>query len=299
LVEGTLWKVGTADPEFNIGLGRDYKQIPQALYCGQKVLTDISGPGSHIVTSTTDYTYCRSFAAGECRNGGDTGGASAVGYEYLNCPIVTANWCRGGEAYTGHNDQCVGNLMMYGSSSAVQFRIPTPASATTIIPSGPVYARTLGKVFHRPREGSSNAKPLLDGSWIMAPGLSKIIGLNLSLMKNPGMPPLQSIRRDTWQMVQVKVTPPVGLAVNNAVVEFGYDPNLRCGPRNEACIVGAPGADPFYFRDTETYSGVACSPSCTIGIPSLPSRVLYYRWTYRDSGNATLAQSTIEKIAVQ
>jgi hypothetical protein len=36
-------------------------------------------------------------------------------------------------------------------------------------------------------------------------------------------------------------------------------------------------------------SGLACTSGCSVSIPALSQKVLYYRWKYRDAGNVTLA----------
>jgi hypothetical protein len=79
----------------------------------------------------------------------------------------------------------------------------------------------------------------------------------------------------------------------NAIVEFGYaengDPqNFYCTTRREACVAQSSAIDesqPFYYETTEAaaISGLRCELGCTIAIPALAGRVLYYRVTFRDS----------------
>ena len=111
------------------------------------------------------------------------------------------------------------------------------------------------------------------------------------------MPPLESRNRQTWQMVRVTVKPPAALGVDNAVIEFGHTPDLHCNPRNERCVAGAAGSEPYYFAG-EAFTGVPCSAGCSIDVPSVPSRILYYRIKYRNSSNSPVAQSGILTVGV-
>jgi hypothetical protein len=94
----------------------------------------------------------------------------------------------------------------------------------------------------------------------------------------------------------VKLTPPAGLGVNNAVVEFGYDSSFRCTSRNESCFANTASIDetnPFVWPSDvggeNSISGLACTSGCSVTIPALSQKVLYYRWKYRDASNVTLA----------
>ncbi|HTZ60126.1 MAG TPA: hypothetical protein VMB49_18580, partial [Acidobacteriaceae bacterium] len=54
------------------------------------------------------------------------------------------------------------------------------------------------------------------------------------------------------------------------------------------------GTVPFYFLTTDTYSGQACSTNCTIAIPGISQRVVYYNVLYRNSSNAIVAQTGLQ-----
>jgi hypothetical protein len=96
------------------------------------------------------------------------------------------------------------------------------------------------------------------------------------------------------------------LAVNNAVIEFGYQEygapaSLNCTTRNDACMAtsGAvpSGNIPFYFV-SENAAGMACASGCTIAIPGISQRVLYYRVLYRAANNTVLANGALTAIVV-
>jgi hypothetical protein len=49
---------------------------------------------------------------------------------------------------------------------------------------------------------------------------------------------------------------------------------------------------------SETYAGQPCSSGCTITIPAISGKVLYYRWKYRDAANNVLETSGVHVQAV-
>jgi hypothetical protein len=107
------------------------------------------------------------------------------------------------------------------------------------------------------------------------------------------------------------LTPPAGLAVNNAAIEFGYAENgepgqFYCTSRQEKCLAttATVPAVPFLFPSDGAggvesgVAGTSCTSGCSIAIPAISQRVLYYRVRYRDASNRTVATSQIETIAV-
>jgi hypothetical protein len=109
----------------------------------------------------------------------------------------------------------------------------------------------------------------------------------------------------------VKLTPPSGLAVDNAAIEFGYAENgepgqFYCTSRQEKCLATSATVPvvPFQFPSDAAdgmesgVAGIPCANGCSIAIPAISQRVLYYRVRYRDASNRTVATSQIETIAV-
>jgi hypothetical protein len=43
--------------------------------------------------------------------------------------------------------------------------------------------------------------------------------------------------------------------------------------------------------------GVDCSAGCTINIPAISGRVVYYRWRYRDGSGNVLGTSSTQVLA--
>jgi hypothetical protein len=89
-------------------------------------------------------------------------------------------------------------------------------------------------------------------------------------------------------------------------VEFGYQEYgapqlLNCTTRNDACIATAStvtsGNQPFYFA-SENPAGAPCASGCTIAIPAISQRVLYYQVVFRAANNTVLSSGTPTAVTV-
>jgi hypothetical protein len=115
----------------------------------------------------------------------------------------------------------------------------------------------------------------------------------------PPLPDADGVSRNTFIPVPVVIDPPPGLPVRSAVVEFGYVENgaaggYYCTSRQETCVAASALLNvttPFSFEQTETYAPVSCAHGCTITIPAISQRALYYRWKYFDASGQVLASS--------
>ena len=108
------------------------------------------------------------------------------------------------------------------------------------------------------------------------------------------MAQLDSVDRGTFVPVAVQLgSVPAG--TNNVIVQFGYNPSFYCTSRQEECIANQSTineATPFYWA-SESYIGLACASGCTVAIPAISQRVVYYRVQYRDeSGRVITAAAT-------
>lgn len=294
-VEGNVYKVvvhnyGGVGPH-----GLDRKYFPTLCLSGKFPLQDISGPTSHIVDSATAYTCCYAEAAGECRGSGDVGGASSAGDFYMAAPGVTSRGCTGSEAWLGVNDTCAGNKIAFGSGS-VQYGVRVGDPSTIISTENHKRSRTLVTFGAGPRglANYSNAKTIEGGQWLFSPAASN--AYNQYLLANAkAMPPLDSIARDNFVPVKVTLNTPPGRGIDNAIVRFGYDPNFQCTSRAEGCVAAASNA-PYFFA-SETFSGASCTTGCTIPVPALSSRMLYYQHVYRN-GSAVVSTGPVQVQAV-
>jgi hypothetical protein len=286
------------------------KLQPTWAYCGTQALTDVSSAATGDVlgdTSADSYKYCVARKAGECR------AASLPGDIYANCPNETV---RGDGSYgcswyspasnDNQQDICVGNMSGYLSGiSQVGFGRSDFTGAL-----GRTLTKALGR--YHAIDGYWHGKALSDSSWMLT--RSMYLGgawTDVILGKLPPFPPEDSVVRSTFQAFPVKLTPPAGLAVNNAVIQFGYAENggtgqFFCTSRQEKCLATAAAvpAVPFVFPSEGTggvetgVTGVSCATGCTVAIPAISQRMLYYQVKYRDASNRTVATSGIETVAV-
>ena len=308
LVTGQLY-VATpglvTDPDDFFGSGStvaiNRKLMAQGNSCGSHPLIDVSGPASSIPTDTSgSYTACFARANGECYPG------STVGQVYVNCPGIVWTNCSGTSIHGGTplgvgNDICVGNIG--GHANAVrQFTLDHTDYAGA-------YTRTLVTATSRLRMvyGFENNRLLPDNSWL----LLRTDWLNYQrsdmwMAKMLPYPPPDSVVRSNFVPVTLALKPPAGLAVNNAIVRFGYQEygapqQINCTTRNDACIAASSavvsGNQPFYFA-SENPAGASCASGCTITIPAISQRVLYYRVEYRAANNSVLAAGPLTAVAV-
>jgi hypothetical protein len=157
-----------------------------------------------------------------------------------------------------------------------------------------------------------HGKALSDASWMLFRSMyTNGAWTDVLLGKLPPYPPTDSVVRSTFQPFPVKLTPPAGLAVDNAVIQFGYAENgspgqFYCTSRQEKCLATAATvpATPFLYASegaggVETgVSGVPCANGCSVAIPAISQRLLYYQVKYRDGSNNTVATSEIEVVSV-
>ena len=258
--------------------------------CGSHPLRDVSGPGSSIGTdSGSAYTYCISRAGGECVSSG------MVGDVYANCPGAILLGCDAGSYHPGApmgvgNDICIENLAK-AADTVIQYTL----QHTDYFGA---YTRALSSSTCRLRMVSNleNNAMLPDNSWMLYRGeFLNYDREELWMMQVPPYPALDSVNRGSFVPISVSFTPPAG--TNNTVIDFGYQEYAQsgvpyCTTRLDLCEATAAtipsGYQPFKFA-SETPTGITCgSPPCTITIPGISQRELYYRLRYQNAGGATI-----------
>jgi hypothetical protein len=272
-------------------------------------LIDASGSATGDVLSDTaadSYKYCVARKPGECR------AAAQPGDIYVNCPNeVKRNDGSYGCMWYGQNqdvpiDICVGNMSAY-LNSIVQVGFKKNDFTGAL-------GRTLTKGLTRYKiiDPYWHGKALSDASWVMFRSMyTNGAWTDVLLGKLPPYPPTDTVVRWTFQPMPVRLTPPAGLGVDNAVIQFGYGENggpeqFYCTSRREKCLATASTipATPFLYPSegaagVETgVSGVPCANGCSVAIPAISQRLLYYQVKYRDGSNRTVATSQIEVVAV-
>jgi hypothetical protein len=252
---------------------------------------------------------CIAQVAGECVP------AAAAGEIFANVPGLEPNYryCSFGEVLSGGRDVCVLDFGAYGMG-VLEMRAPAEAfgSAATVTDASWRRQRVLSRMFVKWRSTLpfANAKPIPDGSWLIDDPLTESFGA-LLLRRVPPYPALDSVNHGTFVPVRVQIgSVPVG--TTNVVVEFGYAEHgsadaFRCTSRAEKCIAHKPDLDesaPFSWPVEGAggiesgITGVSCSSACTVTIPGLTGRVVYYRVKYRDGGNAPVGASEMAAAVV-
>jgi len=166
---------------------------------------------------------------------------------------------------------------------------------------------TKGLTRYKIVDGYWHGKALADASWVMFRSMyDSGAWTDILLGKLPPYPPVDWVVRSRFQPIPVKLSPPPGMGVDNAVVQFGYSENgppdkYYCTSRQEACLATASSVPvvPFVFPSEGTSGTVAgwpCANGCTIAIPALSQRVLYYQVLYRNAANVVVATGRTELI---
>ena len=277
--------------------------------CGTQPLIDASSAAKGNVlsdTSADSYKYCVSGKSGECRTG------SQQGDIYVNCPNVTrrpagsygCTW--GQENQDQFVDICIGNMGAY-LNSVVQIGFKQNDFTGAL---GRSVSKALGR--YRLKDDYFHGIAFSDASWLMFRSMyTNGAWTDILLGKLPPYPPADSVARWKFQAIPVKLTPPPGLAVNNAVIQFGYAENgtpgnFACTSRQEKCLATAATVPttPFAFPSDGAggqesgVAGLPCAAGCTLAIPAISQRMLYYQVKYRDASNKTLATGRMEVIAI-
>jgi hypothetical protein len=282
-IQGSLWKLTSSQ------LGRLRPRVLTTVAtCGSTPLLDVSGPASTITGASTDaFKYCIATNAGECVSN------SSAGDAYANCPQTRVPYCtfQGvGQSDPDTRDICIFDMGSY-TMNAVQIGVRKAD------PNG-VRGRRVTSGFSRYHWVNPywNVKILPDARWMIVwSTFFQGVRNSALLVKLPPFPEPVNNYGDYFP-VTTTVPPPSIPGVNNAVVQFGYGKNLFCTSRQEVCVQGS--AATFAYQG-ENPSGVPCANGCTIQVPAIPQRVLYYQIVLRDSQNAVLKTLPMEIRAVQ
>ncbi len=222
--------------------------------------------------------WCVAILANDCFSGSEAGKLYFVS-EAFDPTFIPLATCRESQFGVTNGDFCAGNSSS-ASATVTQWKLPSGNSGSVL---NGQKMRAVSKEWRSYREAATeNAKIdplgkalLARGHWYIAP------------------PPLageDSRNRATFAPVEVSLAAvPPGTAT--AWIEFGYDEQLRCSRnRGEVCVAQTQTLNesvPFLFSH-EGPAGIACASGCTITIPALHNRVLYWRARYRDGSGATI-----------
>jgi hypothetical protein len=271
-------------------IASNYKLIPYFANSGSLAMKEVSGPAVRLAAdSSAQFQWCVALQAGECYSG------SLSGDIYFNAPNIanaycTWNWGTLQTTLTIPNDICVDPSQAEAQAIEMQEIANDPFGLQLR-----VITNSLSK--YEQEFNFWNSRTLPDGSWLFTP-LAADPG-SLKLIK---IPPRQtdSVNRTTY--VPISVSLPAASGVDNAIVEFGYGENgdpgkFYCTARQEACAAQSGtinASQPFYFATTEAASitGMPCRSGCTVTIPGMPGRVVYYSVSSRDSSGRVVGQQS-------
>jgi hypothetical protein len=268
--------------------GLNYKAVPPMAYAGYHLLQDVSGPAKgDIITDSASWKFCVVQNAGECHTG------SAAGEVYLSVP---SGGVRGSQNCVSNwyddNFPCVFTPPVQTASGIQQdISRPDPAGThwrrITMGLSGPGRQYQFGTFIPDPT-----------GTWAFMQGFWMDGARNdLIMAKLPPWPDPQQIEADAkvdrtnFIMRQVQI--PADQNLPTARVRFGYAEdgapgNFFCTPRQEACVTGGK---PYSFL-SENPAWQACVAGCTIPVPAIPGRVLYYVVDRQDGNGKTITGDT-------
>lgn len=271
------------------------KHFPTLASTGSMSYQNISGPGSLLTTSPSDYNkVCRVLTAGECYAG------SSAGEVYISAPRV-----RPGQAIctnvTVVDDLCVGDtpseftrINIYNAPTKDNFDDPTTAAQIT----GTSVLTGVGLTM-KPSVTTHNAKALPGGNWLYYMAINATPRRMGMMVKVPSNWEYDGIDRTTFLSRAVAFEAadlPAGTA--RVAVKFGYDTDYRCSVnRNEACYAVTAAVNktnPFLWASEWTSpasQSVACGSGCLIEIPATYGRVLHLSVVYLNAGGQVIAAS--------
>lgn len=268
---GQLYRLRALNPSPTIM----YKQIQHFANSGNRAMTEVSGPTVRISTGAgSQFQFCIALNVGECYAGSQSGDV------FFNAPGVTLPFCNNNwlalQTTAGvPNDICLSQANSFVQSVRIQGLANDPSG---------LGERTLSNALDQYDSETIfwNSRTLPDGSWLFT---NLAADSSIKLIKIPPAAVDSEVRTG---YVAVPITIPAGLGAN-AVIAFGYvenghPANFYCTARQETCIAHGGGTGvkgfgiPFYFAVSEAAQifGEPCAGGCTIAIPAIPGRVLYY-----------------------
>jgi hypothetical protein len=259
--------------------GVSYKQVPVEGYAGYHLLQDASSAAQgNTITDTTPWQFCVVLKAGECRTG------SKPGEAYASVP----------QGAVSSMQNCISNW--YDDNFPCLFTPPAQAAWAIqqgIAQNDPAghYWRPITMGFSGPGRQFEFGTFIPDptGTWAFMQGYwPDGVRNELFMARLPPWPTQSdSINRSNY------VSLPVSVAANSsqplARVHFGYAENgtpssFYCTARKDACTASGT---PFSF-DSENPKWQNCANGCSIQVPEIAGRVLYYETDRQDaSGNTT------------
>ena len=256
----------------------DRKRRAMVGWYGHTLMKDISGPGSQISDGTSD-TFCVADFAGECVSN------SAKGDQFVS--VVNADT----------SGQCI---IWYVRKTPCLAVLPNEVArylqfdVSKADPTGMRW-RVLSSLWGGPgrTDNYANVHGTDGAGWVFGVGKwvngdrAQIYGIKVPSWRQ------DSQYRGDFEQIPVTVSGSTGDSVR---VRFGYDSNLYCSTRQEQCSTGSTNADAFAWA-SEPVSWKSCSKQCSVTIPAIAGRVLYYVIDRKDSTSA-VSSGSMQVVAV-
>jgi hypothetical protein len=290
-ISGIVWKVQPLSP-INIKVAPVYATAAPYNY-----FTDKSGPASTI-GSGDNGKFCHAYNAGEC-----VGGSSAGDVYIAATSLQTVG---SNTTYCYSNDVTIGSPCVFGVTPgmgwAIQVRqtpIDTTNTGTRRLTQG--FWPGLGQYY------ASNWSASPDAKWGFYAGTplgqrprSQEAGSHFFAMKLPPWPTTtDSIDRTKYVSIPIALSGTSGDQIRAA---FGYGENgdpskFYCTTRQETCWTSSAPTplSPFIFAG-ETQNKTPCNSSCSVSIPAIPGRILFYQ--LERSNGTDVRPGVIQALAV-
>jgi hypothetical protein len=264
----------------------DYKVFPLNGQAGRYLLHDVSGPSSSV--DVTPFSICYAKVKGECHSG------SMAGEIYVNVPHAYDDGANCDAGLSWANVPCVVSGFPAPGGGIRRQRISEDDQDGA-------HSQFVSYAYSNPlRQGPyCHAMVHPSGLWFVMSGCNPVdgrwpVGWMVSL------PHWEETSHPANDFVPVPV--PVLAGPKYARIKFGYreyggPTQFYCTARTEACVTDRV-ANPFAFVATDTLAPAnSCASGCTIQIPTLSGRILYYQ--EERSADGTVFQPSKEIIALQ
>lgn len=271
-----------------------FKERPPNVFATNGAYKNISGPGS-VINDTKLYSYCQAYRAGECVDGTHPNEVRSIpGDVYVVAPNAHIEPGRcSADTYTTYSP-CVTPLWSHGAWM-------TEGDARTDDPLGTRFRR-ITMALSGPAAQYQYTSPHMvpDSSTVLLrPGYTNGVRPDVLAVKIP--PPEANDSVDRGNFVPVSIVLPPGFGY--ARVRFGYAENgtagdFYCTSRLESCVTDSV-VKPFAYTQTDTLTATDCRTGCTIRIPALPGRVLYYRLEKSKDGSSGWVNGSLQVKAVK
>lgn len=245
----------------------DLKRQTVRMWAGQHLIQNVSGPNAQL-SDSTPWQGCIAMNAGECVPGSQPNQIFEV--------VPQATTSLGCQINLMINTPCVAPMAPEVAAYAQQdISVSDPLGLRT---------RVLTMALNGPARTNNyaNMHALTNGDWgvtTVAWGdgrRSDVWGVKL-----PPLPAGDSNNRATFVKVPVQVGGVSGstVRIRFGYAEYGSDSNgqpLFCSPnRLEDCTTARANGDPYAFA-SETQSWASCATACTVNIPAVSGRTIYY-----------------------